>query len=725
VVDAAALVRSSGERADAEGSVAWYLETTVRHRGLTRTACDVRRDERASAGMLQTHHFAPRCVRDHRVNLAPDREAGLRIAVLPRTSARLLSGEVEGDVVTGRLETSDLELTELVVRHESGATTRCRLEGVDSRYEFRLDLPKTKRERSAGSRGVWAVRALTVAGDEISVAWQGASLDAWLGVGSGRVVLAAGGTGNVELVDCADTLVLGAVETLPAAIRLRGRWLGRTPGRVSLVLAGKRATLDAELTAEVAPGEFEATFPTRWDEWGLGESVIPAGDYTYALTCGAGRRGQILLDPKLIDCHGEFLTGGDVRLHPLRQGRVAVGLAVSPPLEPEAWGPRGQHVLQEWCRSDAGPVDEQAVYLQSYAGATATDSQRALHDELRRTRPDLRLYWGIADHSSQVPAGGIPVLMRSREWYRVLSTAKYVVTNIDLDRWFAKRPGQVVVQTFHGYPAKSMGIRMWEAKRYTPRRIERELERTSKGWDLITTPAPEMDIYYRREYRYDGPILNQGYPRDDALVQPGSEDVRRATRDRLGIRDGQVAVLYAPTWRDDMAINFRSSKLIQHLDLESATQLLGPDYVFLMRGHRFHSEGADRETGSARLIDVTDYPEVNDLILAADAAVLDYSSLRFDFALTGRPMVFLVPDLASYTGGIRGFLFDYPSTAPGPLLENADDVIKALANLPALARDYGQAIAVFNQQYQYLQDGRAAARLATAMLELGAEAGAG
>jgi CDP-glycerol glycerophosphotransferase len=138
-----------------------------------------------------------------------------------------------------------------------------------------------------------------------------------------------------------------------------------------------------------------------------------------------------------------------------------------------------------------------------------------------------------------------------------------------------------------------------------------------------------------------------------------------------------------------------------------------------MRGHRFHAKGSDREPGSPRLIDVTDYPEVNDLILAADAAVLDYSSLRFDFALTGRPMVFLVPDLASYTGGIRGFLYDYVDTAPGPLLENADDVIEALADVPGLERDYAPAIAAFNRKYQYLQDGHAAERFATAMLDLG------
>ena len=69
--------------------------------------------------------------------------------------------------------------------------------------------------------------------------------------------------------------------------------------------------------------------------------------------------------------------------------------------------------------------------------------------------------------------------MHSREWFRVLATARYLCLNIDPERWFALRPGQQLLQTFHGYPAKSRGIRMWEAKGYTPQRVDLELARTS------------------------------------------------------------------------------------------------------------------------------------------------------------------------------------------------------------------------------------------------------
>ena len=212
---------------------------------------------------------------------------------------------------------------------------------------------------------------------------------------------------------------------------------------------------------------------------------------------------------------------------------------------------------------------------------------------------------------------------------------------------------------------------MWQAKGYTPKRIDLELVRTSHDWSTILTPAPEMDEHYRREYRYDGPILNEGYPRDDVLVSPEAEQVRADTRRRLGIAAHQKVVLYAPTWRDDLATNWRRAEVVHHLDVVAASRRLGPEYVLLMRGHRFHGPSEELE-GGAQLIDVTDYPEINHLILASDAAVLDYSSLRFDFALTGRPMLFLVPDLATYTGGVRGFLYPFEESAPGPLLDTAD-----------------------------------------------------
>ena len=160
--------------------------------------------------------------------------------------------------------------------------------------------------------------------------------------------------------------------------------------------------------------------------------------------------------------------------------------------------------------------------------------------------------------------------------------------------------------------------------------------------------------------------------------------------------------------------------MVSHLDLEAARRALGDDYVFLLRGHRFHIRAAGRTSEAGRAVDVTDYPEINDLILAADVAVLDYSSLRFDFSLTGRPMVFLVPDLADYAGGVRGFLYDFAESAPGPLLDTTDQVVAALRDLDRVRADHADAYAAFHARFNACMDGTSARRVVEAFFGDGA-----
>jgi CDP-glycerol glycerophosphotransferase len=561
---------------------------------------------------------------------------------------------------------------------------------------------------------VWRLRLLDRSRTEHPLAFGApGSTDLWLGDGpASEVVVGRTGSGACEVVESNRTVVLESLTIEEDHWRVVGRWPGRVPAQWSARLRNKRVVLEAE--APTVDGQrFEATIPTVFDEWGLGTSGLPAGFYFLDVLQAAGTAPvlvRIVLDRSVAGTLLDNVECEGFRAKRVCQGRET-GVRIAPPLRADERGPFAQKALQEWYRTGDLPLDETSVYLQSYTGVAATDSQRAIHDELRRSRPDLTLHWGVADSSTQVPEGGVPVVIGSREWYRVLATARYLCNNIDFDRWFTKRPGQQFLQTFHGYPAKSMGIRLWEAKQFTPRRIRAELARTSDDWDLILTPTPEMDVHYRTEYAYEGPIESAGYPRDDLLVSPAAEAARQSARERLGVSPDATVVLYAPTWRDDLATSYRSATIVRHLDLESATERLGEEFVFLMRGHRFHARGARRSGRTARLIDVTDYPEINDLILAADAAVLDYSSLRFDFALTGRPMLFLVPDLHTYTGGVRGFLYPFEGSAPGPLIEDAEEVVDRLRDLDGVRTEFADAYQRFNEQFNYLQDGKAAERV--------------
>jgi CDP-glycerol glycerophosphotransferase len=217
---------------------------------------------------------------------------------------------------------------------------------------------------------------------------------------------------------------------------------------------------------------------------------------------------------------------------------------------------------------------------------------------------------------------------------------------------------------------------------------------------------------YRQEYQFTGEALVTGYPRNDALVTADTASVRARVLAGLGIDPDQIVVLYAPTWRDTVATSPWTAKLFDGLDLEALAERLGTSYAVVVRGHNYNlREGMSPLTG--KVWDVSDYPEINDLVRAADVAVLDYSSIRFDWLITGKPVVFFVPDLRDYLS-TRKVLFDFPPTAPGPLLATTSEVAEALLDLGSVISEYAAARELFNKEFNRLHDGRATERVINA-----------
>jgi CDP-glycerol glycerophosphotransferase len=91
--------------------------------------------------------------------------------------------------------------------------------------------------------------------------------------------------------------------------------------------------------------------------------------------------------------------------------------------------------------------------------------------------------------------------------------------------------------------------------------------------------------------------------------------------------------------------------------------------------------------------------------------VTDYSSTMFDFAVTGKPLLFYTYDLAHYRDALRGFYFDFHEHAPGPLLNTSTDVVDALGDLDTVRQAYAPAYERFRERYCHLEDGHATDRV--------------
>lgn len=422
-------------------------------------------------------------------------------------------------------------------------------------------------------------------------------------------------------------------------------------------------------------------------------------------------------DDLLLDLPSEHLTS----LHRLTVARRTRGtrlvLTLRPPLAVDERGRVSQRRLGQWYRQTTfEPADQ--VLFQCYRGEFATDSQLAIHQELRRRGTPLDLVWGVSDHSVELPEGARPVVIGSRAWYEAIGRSRYLCNNIDFDRFFDRRDYQRFLQTFHGYPFKSMGISFWRTKDFTEQLIEFECRRRNEAWTSIVVPADFCAEIYRREYRYAGDVLVAGYPRDDALVAPAA-GTRERVLQRLGVPADKTVLLYAPTWRESDATGAWAARLFDALDLDQVSAALGDDYVVLLRGHNYNlRDSSPQPRQSARIIDVTRYPEINDLTIAADVAILDYSSLRFDWVITDKPMLFFVPDLEEYLAS-RTALFDFAPTAPGPMLRTTDEVIAAIRDLDAVSAEFAQARRDCNARFNTLNDGQATARVVDAFFDQG------
>jgi len=96
---------------------------------------------------------------------------------------------------------------------------------------------------------------------------------------------------------------------------------------------------------------------------------------------------------------------------------------------------------------------------------------------------------------------------------------------------------------------------------------------------------------------------------------------------------------------------------------------------------------------------------------AADVLVTDYSSVMFDFANTGRPMVFYVYDYEEYANDERGVYWDLETLAPGPLVRTSDQLIHTLATVATWREDYQERYRDFVSNFGEYDTGDAARRV--------------
>ncbi|GHH76308.1 glycosyl transferase [Streptomyces sulfonofaciens] len=357
------------------------------------------------------------------------------------------------------------------------------------------------------------------------------------------------------------------------------------------------------------------------------------------------------------------------------------------------------------------PLDPRlAVYASGHHQGMSGDPA-AIYARARELAPHLRGVWVVRPEAEErLPRDVERVTVGSRRYYDLMARATYWVNNVNWPGGLVKREGAVHVHTHLGTPLKHMALDLLDRPGARYGFDVRAMLRRSDRWDVSLAAGRYAEEVWQRAYPCRFRSLRSGSPRNDVLVR-GDAARAAATRERLGVPDGAEVVLYAPTPRD-----YRRGRYVERIDLERLAAALGPGRTLVLRLHPSLADHPARALlprdlhRRGLLVDATDEPSVEDLMLASHALITDYSALMFDYVLLDRPVVVHADDWAAYRA-VRGAYFDITAEPPGHVTRSIEELAELFATGAWRDAESTRLRAAFRDRFCECEDGHAAERV--------------
>ncbi|MGG4178485.1 CDP-glycerol glycerophosphotransferase family protein [Virgibacillus pantothenticus] len=357
------------------------------------------------------------------------------------------------------------------------------------------------------------------------------------------------------------------------------------------------------------------------------------------------------------------------------------------------------------------PVDDKLILFESGIGKQFGDSPKNIYEEILNQNLNFKKVWVYNKSYRFSDVNTKRVKRLSPQYYYYLLRSKYWVNNQNFPSYISKRPETIYLQTWHGTPLKKMLFDLEEVHG----RAEDYLERVGnavKYWDYLISPSRYATTAFRSAFNYKNEIIELGYPRNDIFYQDKKKEVANKVLNRLNIDKGKKVILYAPTFRDDQTSKKNKFSFDVNMDLHQMKERLSEDYIILLRMHVVVSNKLQLDEELTDFVqNVSSYPDIQELLLITDILITDYSSVMFDFANTGKPMLFFTYDLTNYRDNIRGFYFDFEKEAPGPLVFNTEEIVENVLNIEGVIDEYKEKYSSFYNKFCPLEDGNAAKRV--------------
>lgn len=366
------------------------------------------------------------------------------------------------------------------------------------------------------------------------------------------------------------------------------------------------------------------------------------------------------------------------------------------------------------------PTSKNIILFESNVGRNYSGNPRYIYEQMLHENLDqkYKFVWVFENPNQDIPGNAIKVKRARLRYFYYFCRAKMWVCDSRQPEFIIKKESVVFIQTWHGTPLKKLALDMkvLDMAGSTDLSAYQDvfIKDTAK-WDYLISQNKYSSEIFKRAFKFNGTILETGYPRNDALISKNNIEHINKIKKTLGLPMDKKIILYAPTWRDNEFHRTGIYKFNLELDLDLIKEEL-KDYIILIKTHYLVEE--DMKNINKKFDFVYTYGneiDIQQLYLISDLMITDYSSVMFDYSILKRPMIFYVYDYENYEKNLRGFYFDMSEEVPGPIVTNTSQIVAYIKNGEYIMKEKYEK---FVKKYNNLDDGYSTRRVVNKIKEL-------
>ncbi|MBC5628053.1 CDP-glycerol glycerophosphotransferase family protein [Clostridium sp. NSJ-6] len=358
-----------------------------------------------------------------------------------------------------------------------------------------------------------------------------------------------------------------------------------------------------------------------------------------------------------------------------------------------------------WIMYSIHPINENKIVICNYYGRGFSDNAKYIAMECIKRKLDYDIVWLVSnmEKNEEFPGSIRLVKYGSFKAIKELATARIWIDNSRKNYYTRKRKKQLYIQTWHG------GIALKKIEKDAENALNKSYvkfaKKDSENADVFISNSKFNTNMYENAFWYDGEVLECGVPRNDLLFNNVKETTDKV-KDFFNIDINKKIVMYAPTFRKDNNLDvykFDYEKCIQEFN-----ERFSEEYVMLIRLHPnvFH-KSTELNFNSENVLNASFYPDMQELLVATDILITDYSSSMFDFMLTKKPCFIYASDIKNYSDD-RGFYFELKKL-PFVISKSTEEMIR---NIESFDKErYLDQVDKFLKEQGCVDDGNASSRV--------------